>query len=141
MMISKKKGRGVPFFEHFTTSPRTTAQRQRYINHYTLCTLCFSRRCDEIQEEKRMKKILEDLFFGELQPNVMNHSDNPSIQKCIQIMDEKEETLLKLLEGKERKLLLDLINAQSELGGNCAVEQFINGFTLGARMIAEAIIE
>ncbi len=88
-----------------------------------------------------MKKILEDLFFGELQPNVMNHSDNPSIQKCIQIMDEKEETLLKLLEGKERKLFLDLINAQSELGGNCAVEQFINGFKLGARMIAEAIIE
>ena len=84
-----------------------------------------------------MKKILEDLFFGELQPNVMNHSDNPSIQ----IMDEKEETLLKLLEGKERKLFLDLINAQSELDGNCAVEQFINGFKLGARMIAEAIIE
>ncbi|MBU5450605.1 DUF6809 family protein [Acetivibrio sp. MSJd-27] len=84
-----------------------------------------------------MKKILEDLFFGELQPNVMN----PSIQKCIQIMDEKEETLLKLLEGKERKLFLDLINAQSELDGNCAVEQFINGFKLGARMIAEAIIE
>ena len=56
-------------------------------------------------------------------------------------MDEKEETLLKLLEGKERKLFLDLINAQSELDGNCAVEQFINGFKLGARMIAEAIIE
>lgn len=141
MMISKKKRSGALSANILRHFPTHDCQRQRYINHYTLCTLCFSRRCDEIQEEKRMKKILEDLFFGELQPNVMNHSDNPSIQKCIQIMDEKEETLLKLLEGKERKLFLDLINAQSELDGNCAVEQFINGFKLGARMIAEAIIE
>lgn len=57
------------------------------------------------------------------------------------IIDENEEILLKLLEGKERKLFLDLVNAQSEVDGNSAVENFMNGFKLGARIIVESIVE
>lgn len=88
-----------------------------------------------------MKKVLEDLFFGEIQPNISNYDENPSVKKGIHIIDENEEILLKLLEGKERKLFLDLVNAQGEVDGNSAVENFMNGFKLGARIIVESIVE
>lgn len=88
-----------------------------------------------------MKKVLEDLYFGEIQPNISNYDNNPRLKKCSQIVDENEAILTKLLEGKERKLFLDLVNAQSEVEGICAVEEFINGFKLGARIIAESIIK
>ena len=86
-----------------------------------------------------MKRVLEDLYFGEIQPNMNN--ENPRWQKVEQVVDENEEVLLKILEGKERKLFLDLVNAQSEVDGNTAVENFINGFKLGARIILESVVE
>lgn len=88
-----------------------------------------------------MKKVLEDLFFGEIQPNVSKCEDNQEIERCSQIITEHEKTLLKLLKGKERNLFLDLINAQREFDGTVAAETFISGFKLGARIIVESIVE
>ena len=48
-----------------------------------------------------MKKVLEDLYFGEIQPNISAHDENSRLKKAEQIVDENEEILLKLLEGKE----------------------------------------
>lgn len=88
-----------------------------------------------------MKQVLEDFYFGEIQPNIRSHSSNPRLKKCSQTINENEEILLKLLEGKERKLFLDFVDAQSEVEGTSAVENFINGFKLGVRMIVESIVE
>lgn len=88
-----------------------------------------------------MKKVLEDLYFGEIQHNMGNYDDNPELNESVQVVDKNEEILLKILDGKERKLFLDLMNAQSEIEGNTAVENFLNGFKLGARIIVEALVE
>ena len=87
-----------------------------------------------------MNRILEDLFFGEIQPNA-NHDKNPHLKKGMQVINENEETLLKILDGKERKLFLDLINAQSEVSSGSSVDNFINGFKLGARIIFESLVK
>ncbi|MCL2343566.1 MAG: hypothetical protein FWC62_06690 [Firmicutes bacterium] len=87
-----------------------------------------------------MQSVLEDLFFGEIRPNVCGNSKNPRLQKAGQTLDENEEILLKLLEGKEKKLFLDFVNAQGEVGGSNAVENFICGFKLGARIMMESIM-
>lgn len=88
-----------------------------------------------------MKKVLEDLYFGEIQPNISNHDENSRLKKAEQIVDENEELLLKLLEGKEKKFLLNLVDAQSEVDGNLAYENFAYGFKLGARIILESVVE
>lgn len=88
-----------------------------------------------------MKKVLEDLYFGEIQPNISGHDENSSLRKAEQIADENEEILLKLLDGKEKRFLLNLVNAQSEVDGNLAYENFAYGFELGARIILESVIE
>ena len=72
---------------------------------------------------------MEDLYFGEIQPNISNYDKNPRIKKSVQAVDENEEILLKILDGKERKLFLDLVNAQSEVDGGSAVDKFIVGLT------------
>ena len=82
------------------------------------------------------KNILEDLYFGEINPNV-NCANSSCKQKCIQIVSENEKALFELLEGKEKELFFDLINAQDEIIGNSAVENFTYGFKLGARMVLE----
>ena len=86
-----------------------------------------------------MRNVLEDLFFGEIQPNLWDCNKTPRLQKAGQTLDKNEEILTKLLEGKEKKLFLDLVNAQSEINGSTAVENFISGFKLGARIIVEVI--
>lgn len=88
-----------------------------------------------------MKKVLEDLYFGEIQPNISNHDENSRLKKAEQIVDENEEILLKLLEGKEKRFLLNLVDAQSEVDGNLAYENFAYGFKLGARIILESVAE
>ena len=42
-----------------------------------------------------MKKVLEDLYFGEIQPNISNPDENSRLKKAEQIVDENEEILLK----------------------------------------------
>ena len=84
-----------------------------------------------------MQNVLEDLFFGELRPNIC---DNARAKKAMKILDENEDILMKLLEGKEKKLFLEMVNAQSEVTGSSAVENFIAGFKLGARIVVEALI-
>ena len=56
-------------------------------------------------------------------------------------IDGSEEQLAALLEGKEKTLLLRLINAENEIGSTMALENFILGFRLGVRMILEALDE
>ncbi|MCL2343918.1 MAG: hypothetical protein FWC62_08500 [Firmicutes bacterium] len=83
-----------------------------------------------------MQSVLEDLFFGEIQPSICK---NARAKKAGRIMDENEEILMKLLEGKEKKLFLELVNAQGEVNGSSAVENFICGFKLGVRMLMEGL--
>ena len=48
-----------------------------------------------------------------------------------------EEKLTALLEGEEKILLLRLLNAENEISSTIALENFILGFRLGARLILE----
>ena len=86
-----------------------------------------------------MKKVLEDLYFGEIQPNISSCNDN--IKNDLRIIDENEEILIKLLEGKEKKLFLDFANAWSKINGSNACQNFIKGFELGAKIIIECLME
>ena len=85
-----------------------------------------------------MKSILEDLFFGEVQPQINGYGENPRLKKVTQTLAETEEVLLKLLDGKEKRLFIEMINAQGEVDGNRTMGSFICGFKLGARIIGES---
>ena len=84
-----------------------------------------------------MRKMLEELFYGNIRPNEQSLDRNSELREAVQIYSESEDKLAELLEGKEKKLLLALLNAQGIIDGNLTVENFVKGFRLGARIALE----
>ena len=88
-----------------------------------------------------MRDTLENLYFGNITPNDQIVRSGTALKKAMEQSAECEEQLAALLEGKEKTLLLRLINAENEIGSTMALENFILGFRLGVRRILEALDE
>jgi len=85
--------------------------------------------------------MLEELYFGNINPNEKQFIRNSDFDRAIQIISANEAKLTELLDGKEKNLFLQLVNAQSEINGITGVESFICGFRLGARIVIEIMSE
>lgn len=81
--------------------------------------------------------IIHELFYGNINPNGKLLRENESYQKAMSEVDLNEELLSKLLEGKEKKLLNEILNAYSVILGESTVAHFEIGFKLGARFAIE----
>lgn len=88
-----------------------------------------------------MRRMLEELYYGNINPNGQQFIRNTQFAKAMNVLSGNEDKLAGLLEGQEKKLVLELVNAQSEVNGVTAVESFINGFRLGARIAIEVMNE
>ena len=83
------------------------------------------------------RRMLEEFYYGNLNPNKRFFVRDSAYSQAVQTPSENEEKLIDLLEGKEKKLLLDLVNVQSIVDGTTAVGGFIRGFRLGDRIAFE----
>ncbi len=81
--------------------------------------------------------FIEDLFFGDINPNFHKFQHKPEYQKAYDTMDKNEELLMELLDGKEKSLFVDFVNANGMVNGATAYESFAEGFKLGVRMMKE----
>ena len=88
-----------------------------------------------------MRETLEDLYYGNITPYDRQIRSGTSLMKAMEQSQECEEQLTKLLDGEAYSLLLRLINAENEIGGTLALENFILGFRLETRLILEALDE
>ena len=86
-----------------------------------------------------MRNVLEDLYFGEVKPNSFYFKSNQNILECERKVDGNEKVLLERLEADDKKLFLEYLDAQGELEANYAVENFIDGFKLGVKIIIESV--
>lgn len=86
-----------------------------------------------------MSRILEDLYFGELDVNTQSINEGTALHKATSIIDDSENKLMVLLEGKEKSIFLDYVNAWAELQAETEIEKFILGFKVGTRMTTEAL--
>lgn len=85
--------------------------------------------------------ILEEFYFGNIDPNTQGFDHRSSYGKAMQRISDCESKLTELLEGKEKQLFLDFCNAWSEINGATAVNKFITGFKLGTQFALEATKE
>ena len=81
--------------------------------------------------------ILQDLFYGNIDPNTGNFNRDSAYGKAMQAIAENQERLLVLLNDMGKDLLIDFCNAQSKLNSITAEENFIQGFKLGALIMME----
>jgi|GEM_PF-2555114 len=83
---------------------------------------------------------IDDLFFGELSPNLTGLEDVAQYRAASTVWDDCEERLTLLLDGKERTLLIRLLNAHAEILGVSEAARFRQGFSLGLCLAAEAFL-
>lgn len=86
-----------------------------------------------------MRKILEDFYHGNLIPDEQKMAPNSELRQAIGRAADYEEQLMKSLDGTERNILERLIEVQFIMDSITARENFILGFRLGVRMMAECM--
>lgn len=84
-------------------------------------------------------KILEELYFGNLDADVQHYDRNSDVAKAMDTLVEVEEKLTTILDGKEKQLFLDFVNAWSVVNAETALGRFVFGFKLGSRITNEAL--
>ncbi|MNP49528.1 hypothetical protein D3C76_1437170 [compost metagenome] len=62
-----------------------------------------------------MRKMLEELYYGNINPNEREFIRNTDFDRAMRILSENVDKLTELLDGKEKKLFLDLVNTQSSV--------------------------
>lgn len=88
-----------------------------------------------------MRKILEDLYFGNIMPYNKQMAANSELQRLVKCAADSENQLTERLNEEEQKLLNALTNAQHEIDSITAMENFVLGFRLGIRLMAECMDE
>lgn len=88
-----------------------------------------------------MKSILDELYYGNINPNEEGFRRGTPYARALQIIADNEEKLNALLTEDEKKLLLEMNNAQLEANHLAMVEKFKQGFRLGAKMVMAVMLE
>lgn len=88
-----------------------------------------------------MKRILEDLFYGNITPNDKEFIRDSRYGEAARAVAETEQKLLATLDSETKALFETHVSAQGDLVLLTAQEHFISGFRIGARMAAEVCCE
>ena len=86
-----------------------------------------------------MRKTLEDLYYGNITPNEQRMVPGSEMMKAMDRVTKYEKQLMEQLEDTEQETLTKLIRSQHEINSITATENFILGFRLGVRMMAECM--
>ncbi len=88
-----------------------------------------------------MRKILEDLYFGNVAPYEKRMAASSELRRMAKRASDCESQLTERLNEEGRQLLNILTNAQQEIDSITVKENFILGFRLGVRLMAECMDE
>ncbi len=88
-----------------------------------------------------MRKILEDFYYGNITPNEQMMAPGSELKRAAERVARYESQLTEQLEESEKSILENLIQTQHEIDSITALENFILGFRLGIRLMAECMDE
>jgi hypothetical protein len=86
-----------------------------------------------------MRKTLEDLYYGNIIPNEQQMTPGSELKRAVDRVAKYENQLTEQLEKTEQEILTKLIRSQHEINSITATENFILGFRLGVRLMAECM--
>ena len=86
-----------------------------------------------------MRKTLEDLYYGNITPNTQDMAPNSELKRAANRVARFETQLADQLDETGQVVLAKLIESQQEIDSITAMENFILGFRLGVRMMAECM--
>ena len=88
-----------------------------------------------------MSNIIEDFYYGNIEPQEVNSELTPKLKKKLSNLAEKEEKLTARLNGEEKKLFLSYVSAYVEFSTISNSDSFISGFRLGARFTYDTFVK
>ena len=86
-----------------------------------------------------MRKTLEDLYYGNITPNEQQMTPGSELKRAMDRVTKYENQLMERLKETEQDVLTKLIRSQHEIDSITALENFVLGFRLGVRLIAECM--
>ena len=87
-----------------------------------------------------MSNIIEDFYYGNLDPQARSTKENKAVQKQMEILMLNEDFLTENLSGESKKKFLEFSNAWSVVNGESNLDSFITGFRLGANFTYDTFI-
>ena len=87
-----------------------------------------------------MKNFIEELFYGNIDPQARGYTQDSNIKKVSDKINDIEEQLTNKLNKEEKTLFIDFVNAHSELSAESSLDSFIVGFRLGARFVYDTFV-
>ena len=84
-----------------------------------------------------MRNTLEDLYYGNITPGVQQMAPNSELKRATDRVTRFESQLTERLDEAGQEILAKLIESKDEIESITALENFILGFRLGARLMAE----
>ena len=88
-----------------------------------------------------MSNIIEDFYYGNLEPQEVNSKLTPKLKKKLSSLAEKEEQLSARLNGDDKELFQNYVSAYIEFSTTSNADSFISGFRLGAKFTYETFIK
>ncbi len=88
-----------------------------------------------------MRKTLEDFYYGNIVPGERQMAPGSELKRAMDRVTRCESQLTEQLDETGQTILTKLIRSQHEIDSITALENFILGFRLGVRMMAECMDE
>ena len=88
-----------------------------------------------------MRKILEELWRGNLTPQVKYFKRGTGYDKALGNLCKNEEKLNAALDEKGKEVFEKFCDNRNEMFSYAEEEAFISGFRLGARLVTESFFE
>ena len=86
-----------------------------------------------------MRKTLEDLYYGNITPHAQDMAAGSELKQAVGRVARCEQQLTERLGEAEQVILNELVSAQHIADSITALENFILGFRLGVRIMAECL--
>ena len=86
-----------------------------------------------------MRNTLEDLYYGNITPGTQQIAPNSELKRATDRVARFEDQLTERLDGDGQTILAKLMESKDEIESITALENFILGFRLGVRLMAESM--
>ena len=88
-----------------------------------------------------MSNIIEELFYGNLEPQELTTELTPRLKKKLRELVKKEEELTSKLSEEEKALFLNYTSAYNEFSSISISDGFVSGFRVGARFAYDTFVK
>ena len=86
-----------------------------------------------------MRKTLEDLYYGNITPHAQDMAAGSELKQAVARVAHYENQLTEQLDETRQEILTKFVRSQHEIDSITARENFILGFRLGVRIMAECL--